>query len=494
MTERELIELSLADARRLLDAGEFSAAELAQAHIDRIEAVDEKVNAFITRTADLALEMATKADAIISAGESQPMTGIPIALKDILCTTNAPTSAGSKILAGYISPYDATVVQKLREQNAVFVGKTNTDEFAMGSSTENSAFFTTSNPWDLGRVPGGSSGGSAAAVAAREAIASLGSDTGGSIRQPAGFCGVVGMKPTYGRVSRYGLIAFASSLDQIGPFTRSVEDNAMVLGAIAGHDRRDATSAPVSVPDYLASLKDGIKGLRIGVVQEFRDQEGIESGVASACEDAYDVLARLGAELSPVSLSYSKYALPTYYITAPAEASANLARFDGIKYGLSVETDDLMDVYLKTRDQGFGPEVKRRIMLGTYALAAGYYDAFYIKAQKVRTLIKRDFDEAFKDVDVIVAPTSPTVAFNIGDRTDDPLQMYLSDIFTIPANMAGLPGIALPNGISEGMPVSMQVIGPAFGEEIVLRTAHAYEQATDWHRSTPTGLLEDAAV
>jgi aspartyl-tRNA(Asn)/glutamyl-tRNA(Gln) amidotransferase subunit A len=416
------------------------------------------------------------------------MTGIPVALKDILCTTDAPTTAASKLLENYVSPYDATVVAKLREQKAVFMGKTNTDEFAMGSSTENSAFFTTRNPWDLESVPGGSSGGSAAAVAAREAIVSLGSDTGGSIRQPAGFCGIVGMKPTYGRVSRYGLIAFASSLDQIGPFSRTVEDTAITLAAIAGHDTRDATSSPRPVPDFQAALGGDISGLKLGVVTQFSELEGMEPGVKEACEAAYVRFAELGAELIPVTLEYAKYALPTYYITAPAEASANLARYDGIKYGMSIDAGDVLESYLRTRGEGFGPEVKRRIMLGTYALAAGYYDAFYVKAQKVRTLIKQDFDTAFETVDAILAPTSPTVAFSIGDRVEDPLSMYLADIFTIPANMAGLPGIAIPCGFSDNLPVSLQVLGPAFGEEIVLRVAHAYEQASDWHRQLPGGL------
>ena len=477
----ELTTLTIAEARRRLDEREISAVELAEAHIRRIEAVDDAVKAFITPMFDRARAMAAEADEVIDRGEAQAMTGIPVGLKDILCTTDAPTSAGSKILKGYRSPYDATVVERLREQKAVFVGKLNTDEFAMGSSTENSAFFTTRNPWDLDRVPGGSSGGSAASVAAGEAMAALGSDTGGSIRQPAGFCGVVGMKPTYGRVSRYGLIAFASSLDQIGPFTRTVEDTAMVLGAIAGRDPKDATSAPVKVPDYHAALTGDISGMRIGIAAEFAQVEGMEPGVQAACEAAYDRFQELGAELVPVHLPYSNYALPTYYITAPAEASANLARFDGVKYGLSIDAGTVLESYLRTRGEGFGPEVKRRIMLGTYALASGYYDAYYVKAQKVRTLIKRDFDRAFENVDVILAPTSPTVAFKIGERADDPLQMYLSDIFTIPANMAGLPGIAIPCGFSDGMPVSLQVMGPAFGEVAVLRAAHAYEQAAGWY-------------
>lgn len=476
----DLTRLTIAEARRMLDAREISATDLAEAHIQHIEQVDPAIHAFITPMFEQAREMATGADAMIERGEGTALTGIPVGLKDILCTTDAPTTAASKMLEHYRSPFDATVVEGMRSQGAVFVGKLNTDEFAMGSSTENSAFFTTRNPWDTERVPGGSSGGSAAAVASGMALATLGSDTGGSIRQPAGFCGVVGLKPTYGRVSRWGLMAFASSLDQIGPFTRSVEDAALVLGAIAGHDPRDSTSVPVDVPNFRAALTGDIRGLKVGIASEFRDIEGMEPGVAAACEAAYAELERLGAELVPISLPFSKYAMPTYYITAPAEASANLARFDGVKYGLSIDGGNVIDSYLRTRGEGFGLEVKRRIMLGTYALASGYYDAYYVKAQKVRTLIKRDFDRAFEDVDVIVAPTSPTVAFRIGERTDDPIQMYLSDIFTIPANMAGLPGIAIPCGFSDGMPVSLQMIGRAFGEADILRAAHAYESATSW--------------
>jgi aspartyl-tRNA(Asn)/glutamyl-tRNA(Gln) amidotransferase subunit A len=476
----DLIRLTIAEARRRLDARDISAMELVEAHIARIVAVDDAVKAYLTPTFDVARAMARDADAAIAAGTARPMTGIPVGLKDILCTVDAPTSAGSKILEGYRSPIDATVVARLREQKAVFLGKLNTDEFAMGSSTENSAFFTTRNPWDLERVPGGSSGGASAAVAAGEAMLTLGTDTGGSIRQPAGFCGVVGLKPTYGRVSRFGVVAFASSLDQVGPFTRTVEDCAMALQAIAGHDPNDSTSWPGELPDYRAGLTGDIRGLRVGIAAEFSQVEGMEPGVAAACEAAYDAFAALGAELVPVDLPYSRYALPTYYITAPAEASANLARYDGIKYGLSIDAGAVLESYLRTRGEGFGAEVKRRIMLGTYALASGYYDAYYVKAQKVRTLIKRDFDRAFERVDVILAPTSPTVAFRIGARSDNPLQMYLSDIFTIPANMAGLPGIAIPCGFADGLPVSLQVMGPAFGEEVVLRAAHAYEQAHPW--------------
>ncbi|MDP9473568.1 MAG: Asp-tRNA(Asn)/Glu-tRNA(Gln) amidotransferase subunit GatA, partial [Chloroflexota bacterium] len=454
-TPDDLTALSAAEVRHHLDARAFSAVELIEAHLARIAALDGTLHCYIEVMADVARNQAQMADERIARGEAAPLTGIPVALKDVLCTVDAPTTAGSQILRGYRSPYDATVVARLRDAGAVFLGKANTDEFAMGSSTEHSSFFTTHNPWDPSRVPGGSSGGPSAAVAAGEATLGLGSDTGGSIRQPAGFCGVVGLKPTYGRVSRYGLIAFASSLDQIGPFTRTVEDAAILLSAIAGHDSCDATSAPVPVPDYRAALREDLRGIRIGVAEEYA-VEGMESGVQLAFDAALRRLQDLGAELVPVSLPHTKYALPTYYITAPAEASANLARFDGVRFGLSVEAPTLRETYERTRGEGFGPEVKRRIMLGTYALSSGYYDAYYVKAQKVRTLLKRDFDEAFERVDAIVAPTSPTVAFLIGARTDDPYQMYLADIFTIPANMAGIPGISVPCGFADGLPVGLQ--------------------------------------
>ena len=483
----DLTALTASEARRRLDNREFSAEELTQAHLARIDQVEPQVRAFITVMHDVALEQARAADARIAKGDASLLTGIPVALKDILCTTDAPTTAASRILQGYCSVYDATVVRKLREQNAVFMGKTNTDEFAMGSSTENSAFFTTHNPWDLSRVPGGSSGGSSASVAASEAMLSLGSDTGGSIRQPGGFCGVIGMKPTYGRVSRFGLIAFASSLDQIGPFARTVRDAAMMLEAISGNDPNDSTSVDLPVPSYtrlLDETRSDLRGVKVGVAREYQI-DGVAPGVQAAVNAAVEDLRKLGAEIVEVSLPHTKYALATYYIVAPAEASANLARFDGVKYGLSLEADNLLDSYLRTRGEGFGPEVKRRIMLGTYALSSGYYDAYYVKAQKVRTLLKRDFDEAFEKVDVIVTPTSPTVAFGIGERTTDPIQMYLSDIFTIPANMAGIPGIAVPCGFSDGLPVSLQFMGRAFDESGVLRVAHVYEQATEWHTRRP---------
>ncbi|HEY8446444.1 MAG TPA: Asp-tRNA(Asn)/Glu-tRNA(Gln) amidotransferase subunit GatA [Thermomicrobiales bacterium] len=483
-TWTELTSLTAAEARRLLDERKISAVELAEAHLARIEALEPTLHCHLHVMADVAREQAREADARIERGEAAPLTGIPISLKDVLCTMDAPTTAASRILEGYRSPYDATVVQKLREQGAVFVGKANTDEFAMGSSTENSAFGGTKNPWDTTRVPGGSSGGPAAAVASGEAILGLGSDTGGSIRQPAGFCGIVGVKPTYGRVSRYGLIAFASSLDQIGPFARTVEDAAILLEAIAGHDPADSTSSPLPVPTYRAALRPDLRGLRIGIAQEY-SVPGMEPGVATAVEAAIDRLKELGAEIVPVSLPHTKYALPVYYITAPAEASANLARYDGVRYGLACEASSLREMYEKTRGRGFGAEVKRRIMLGTYALSSGYYDAYYVKAQKVRTLIKRDFDEAFERVDAIAVPTSPTVAFPLGARLDDPYQMYLADVFTVPANLAGIPGIAVPCGFSEGLPVSLQVLAKPFDEETALRVAYAYEQSEGWWRMRP---------
>lgn len=474
-----LTDLTLAGARIALDTKEISARELAQTHLDRIAEEDPLIGAYLHVMAAVALEQADAAQRRIDAGESAPLTGIPVALKDVLCTVDAPTTAASRILEGFRPPYDATVVRRLREAGAIFLGKANTDEFAMGSSNENSAYKPVRNPWDPGRVPGGSSGGPAAAVAARMATISLGSDTGGSIRQPAGFCGVVGLKPTYGRVSRFGLLAFASSLDQIGPFARTVEDAAIALQAIAGPDPLDSTSNPAPVPDYRAALTGDISGLRIGIARDYA-LEGMEPGVIAAFAAAVERLEALGARLVDVSLPHSGYALPTYYITAPAEASANLARYDGVKYGLSIEVETLRESYERTRGEGFGEEVKRRIMLGTYALSSGYYDAYYVKAQKVRTLIKRDFDEAWNQVDAIVVPTSPTVAFPLGARTGDPYQMYLSDIFTVPANMAGIPGIAVPCGFSEGMPVSLQVLGPAFAEPMILRIAHAYEQSESW--------------
>lgn len=481
---RDLTFLTIAEARTLLDKREVSALELLDAHLEKIQQLEPVLRCHISLTPEVARAQAADADRVIRRGAAQPLTGIPISLKDVICTSDALTTAGSQLLAGYRSPYDATVVDRLRKAGAVFVGKGNTDEFAMGSSTENSSFFPTRNPWDPSRVPGGSSGGPAAAVAAGEAMAGLGSDTGGSIRQPAGFCGVVGLKPTYGRVSRFGLIAFASSLDQIGPFTRTVEDASIVLEAISGHDPMDSTSAPEPVPTFRSALRTSLDGVRIGVAAEY-SVDGMEPGVDAAFSASIERLRDLGAEIVPVSLPHTKYALATYYITAPAEASANLARFDGVRYGNRVESATIRQMYEATRGQGFGSEVKRRIMLGTYALSSGYYDAYYVKAQKVRTSIKRDFDQAFEDVDVIVAPTSPTTAFRIGERTDDPYQMYLADVFTIPANMAGIPGISVPCGFSDGLPVGLQFLGRAFDEATLLGVAHAYEQSEQWHVAHP---------
>lgn len=484
-TATELTALSIAEARLLLDRREVSATELTAAHLDRIAAVEGRVHAFLHVMDAVARAQAAEADRRILSGDAAWLTGIPIALKDVLVTTDAPTTAASKILAGFVAPYDATVVDRLRTQGAVFVGKANTDEFAMGSSTENSAYGPTRNPWDLGAVPGGSSGGPAAAVAAREAMGGLGSDTGGSIRQPAGFCGTVGLKPTYGRVSRYGLIAFGSSLDCIGPFARTVEDAAILLGAIAGHDPLDSTSLPDPVPDYRAALRaTDLRGVRLGVPAEYFIA-GMDPDVEAAVRHAISELEHLGAQLLPISLPYTQYGLATYYIVAPAEVSANLARFDGVKYGYSHQAGDLRDSYELTRSEGFGPEVKRRIMLGTYALSSGYYDAYYVKAQKTRTLVKRDFDTAFAQVDAIVTPTSPSVAFRFGEKSDDPVAMYLCDVFTIPASMAGIPGLSITCGFKGDLPIALQILGPALGEEICLRVAHAYEQASPWRRRSP---------
>jgi aspartyl-tRNA(Asn)/glutamyl-tRNA(Gln) amidotransferase subunit A len=411
---------------------------------------------------------------------------VPVAIKDNLMIEGAPTTCSSKILKGYIAPYDATVIERLKSADAVFLGKTNLDEFAMGSSTENSAFGATRNPWNLDCIPGGSSGGSAAAVASLMAPVAIGSDTGGSIRQPAACCGVQGLKPTYGRVSRYGLVAFASSLDQIGTFTRTAQDAALLMNIISGHDEKDATSAPNAVPDYTAALNGSLNGLRIGLPKEYFI-DGVDAQVASAVADAVKVFEKLGATVTEISLPHTKYAVAAYYIIAPCEASANLARYDGVRFGLRAESDNLMEEYQNTRGQGFGPEVKRRIMLGTYALSAGYYDAYYGKALKVRTLITKDFDNAFNKVDVILTPTAPTTAFKIGEKAKDPLQMYLSDIFTISCNLAGLPGMSVPCGFSKcGLPAGLQIMGPHFGEETILRVAHNFEKNTNWSQMYAT--------
>ena len=482
----DLYNLTVHETRDLLDRRQVSSVELTQAHLDRIDRLEPQLKAYVTVTDERALEQAREADARIATGEASPLTGVPMQIKDNMCTRGVATTCSSRMLEGFVPPYDATVVERLQAQHAVILGKGNMDEFAMGSSTENSAFFPTHNPWDTERVPGGSSGGPAAAVAAGEAMASLGSDTGGSIRQPAALCGIVGMKPTYGLVSRYGLVAFASSFDQIGPLTRNVTDCALVLDAITGHDPRDATSLPQPGGGYANALTREVTGMRIGVPKEYF-AEGIDPEVAGAVRQAVTVLEGMGASVDwDASLPSTSYALAVYYIIAPSECSANLARYDGVKYGFSDhEAGGMWEELEGTRRQGFGAEVKRRIMLGTYSLSSGYYDAYYLKAQKVRTVISREFQEAFQRYDVLITPTTPTPAFRLGEKTEDPLQMYLSDICTIPANIAGIPGISLPCGFVNGLPVGMQVLGPALGEEAVLRAAFAYEQATQWHTARP---------
>ncbi len=472
------------EAADLLASRQISAAELVRAVFDRIAAVDDRVRAYITVLEDRAMMQAEEADRRLARGDGGPLTGIPIALKDVLCLAGERTTAASRILEHFVPPYTATVVDRLAEAGAVFVGKTNLDEFAMGSSTEHSAFFPTHNPWDLGTVPGGSSGGSAAAVAADMALAALGSDTGGSIRQPAALCGVVGFKPSYGRVSRYGLLAFASSLDQIGPFTKDVTDCALLLQALAGQDPLDSTASPAPVPNYLEALTPDLRGMRLGVPREYFVQ-GMQPGMEEIVRDAIDALRRQGAEIVDVSLPSTKYALATYYIIAPAEASANLARYDGIKYGYSAEAPSMWENYNRSRGHGFGAEVKRRIMLGTYALSEGYADAYYRQAQKARTLIKGEFDEVFRTCDALVAPVSPVVAFRLGQRLDDPYQMYLCDVCTLPANIAGISGISVPCGMLENLPVGLQVLAPAFGEETALRIGYAYEQSGHFRPGKP---------
>ncbi len=481
----ELNWLSIEDAHAQLTSRQISSVELTQACLDRIDAVEDRVQSFLTLTPEIALAQAERADRMLAAGEGGPLTGVPVQIKDVMCTEGVTTTCASRMLENFVPVYNATAVEKLMAQGAVMLGKGNMDEFAMGSSCENSAFHPTRNPWDLDRVPGGSSGGAAASVASGEAIYALGSDTGGSVRQPAAFCGVVGLKPTYGLVSRYGLIAFASSLDQIGPVGRSVMDCALTLNAIAGHDPRDATSVKREPTDYTASLGQDIKGLRFGVPEEYF-VDGMDPGTRQAIDDAVAVLEGLGASVRPVSLPTTRYALACYYIIAPSECSANLARYDGVKYGYSYQdTTDMWEAMEKTREYGFGPEVTRRVMLGTYALSSGYYDAFYLKAQQARTLIRQDFDRVFQDVDALVTPTSPVTAFKIGEKIGDPVQMYLIDVCTLPVNIAGLPGLSVPCGFSEGLPVGMQLIGPNFSEETLLRTAHAYEAATDWSAARP---------
>jgi aspartyl-tRNA(Asn)/glutamyl-tRNA(Gln) amidotransferase subunit A len=473
----ELYELTMEEARARLDRGEISAAELTRAFLDRIAALDPRVNAYITVAAESARADAEAADRAIAAGEAGPLTGIPVSVKDVLCTRDLRTTCASRILENFVPPYDAGVVERLRAAGAVILGKVNMDEFAMGSSCENSAFFPTRNPWDLSRIPGGSSGGSAAAAAAGLSLGSVGTDTGGSIRQPASHCGVVGVKPTYGRVTRYGLVAFASSLDQAGPLGRTVGDCARLLKVIAGHDSRDSTAVDRPVPDYAAALSAGVEGLRIGLPREYEETQGLDPEVDAAVKNAVRILESLGAEPVPVDLPHTKYAVAAYYVIAPSEASSNLARYDGVRYGFRApEAGNLMEMYRKTRSAGFGAEVQRRIIIGTYALSAGYYDAYYGKASQVRTLIMDDFRKAFETCDVIASPVAPTPAFPIGEKVDDPLTMYLSDIFTLSANLAGVPGISVPCGFSgEGLPIGLQLMGPYFGEETLVAAGQALE-------------------
>jgi len=484
-----LNQLTISELTARLATRQCSAREAMQACLERVARVDGRVKAFLSYDAADALARAEAADKAIAAGanfKQRPLLGVPIAVKDVLCVKNHPCNCGSKILDKFISPYDATVIERLKAAGAIVFGRLNMDEFAMGSSTENSAFFTTLNPWDTTRIPGGSSGGSAAAVAADEAIATLGSDTGGSIRQPAALCGVVGLKPTYGRVSRYGLVAFASSLDQVGPFTKDVRDAATMLGVISGLDPRDSTSVPEPVPNYAAALNGGIKGVKLGLPREYMIG-GLDAEVKLAVDSAVQQLQKLGAQLMEISLPHTDYAGATYYIIAPAEASANLARFDGIRYGLRVDGSGPIELYGNTRGAGFGAEVKRRIILGTYVLSSGYYDAYYLRAQKVRTLIRQDFLKAFEKVDAIVTPTTPTAAFKAGEKSGDPLEMYLSDIFTVAANVAGICGISVPCGFTRSprLPIGLQLLGKPFGEETILQIAHAYDQSTGWHKEKP---------
>ncbi|MEQ8236438.1 MAG: Asp-tRNA(Asn)/Glu-tRNA(Gln) amidotransferase subunit GatA [Syntrophomonadaceae bacterium] len=478
----ELFELTLHELQAKLNRREISALEIVDSIFKRIADVEDKVKSFLTLTEESARDKARQLDL---KGEYQGLAGIPMGLKDIFCTRGVKTTCGSKILEDFVPAYDSTASRRLEEEQAILIGKLNMDEFAMGSSTENSAFFVTRNPWDLDRVPGGSSGGSAAAVAAGEVPFSLGTDTGGSIRQPASFCGVVGMKPTYGRVSRWGVIAFASSLDQVGVFSKDVRDNAIVMQVIAGHDPLDSTSAPIPVPDYASFLDGDVKGLRIAYPKEYF-QQGVDAAIAGAVQKALAKYEELGAIIEEVSLPHSQFALPAYYLVAPAEASANLARYDGVRFGYrDFEADNVVDMFSRSRAQGFGDEVKRRIMLGTYALSSGYYDAYYLKALKVRRLIADDFSRVFQDHDVIVSPTAPTVAFKIGEQCGDPLTLYMNDILTVPINMAGLPGISIPCGFDQGLPIGMQLIGKAFDEATLYKAAYAFEQNTDYHTCKP---------
>ncbi|MEC7883670.1 MAG: Asp-tRNA(Asn)/Glu-tRNA(Gln) amidotransferase subunit GatA [Verrucomicrobiota bacterium] len=481
-----IYELTIDELTSKLASKEISSREAMQACLDRIDAVDGSINAFISLDRDDALAQAEEADVLLAKGsnhDEQPLLGVPISLKDIFCVKNQPANCASKILGDFSSPYEGSVISKLKQAGAVIFGRVNMDEFAMGSSTENSAFGRSSNPWDLDRVPGGSSGGCAASVVAKECFGSIGTDTGGSIRQPSALCGCVGIKPTYGRVSRFGVIAFASSLDQVGPMARNVRDTATLLGSIAGHDPKDSTSVPIEVPDYVAGLDSDLGGIKLGLPKEFLGA-GIDSEVQSVFETAVKQYEELGAEIQEVSLPHTEYGIATYYILATAEASANLARFDGIRYGDRVDGDDPFTLYCNTRGKGFGEEVKRRIILGTYVLSSGYYDAYYIRAQKVRTLIKKDFDQALEKVDALITPTVPYTAFKAGEKTDDPLQMYLSDIFTISCYLTGTCGISLPCGFttSPKLPVGLQLLGKPFGEQELLKIAYAYEKSTAWHK------------
>ncbi|MEW8232208.1 MAG: Asp-tRNA(Asn)/Glu-tRNA(Gln) amidotransferase subunit GatA [Candidatus Thiodiazotropha endolucinida] len=479
---------TIAELGAAMQAGEFSSVELTRHFIERIERLNGDLNALITPTPDQALAEAEAADRVIRSGQAGPLTGIPLVQKDIFCTQGVKTSCGSRMLDSFISPYDATVVERLKQAGTVSLGKANMDEFAMGSSNETSYYGPVRNPWDQNRVPGGSSGGSAAAVAARIAVAGTGTDTGGSIRQPAALCGITGLKPTYGRVSRFGMIAFASSLDQAGPMTRSAEDAAMLLQAMAGFDSRDSTCADQPVPDYSATLNDSLRGLKIGLPREYFDA-GLDSAVAASIDGAIGLYKQLGAEVVDISLPNSALAVPTYYVVAPAECSSNLSRFDGVRFGYRCEDPkDLEDLYKRSRGEGFGAEVKRRILIGTYALSAGYYDAYYLKAQKTRHLISDDFKRAFETVDVIMGPTTPTTAFALGEKTDDPVTMYLNDIYTIAANLAGLPGISIPVQPVNGLPVGLQIIGNYFTEGKLLNVAHRLQAETDWHLQTAEGF------
>jgi aspartyl-tRNA(Asn)/glutamyl-tRNA(Gln) amidotransferase subunit A len=481
-----IFDMTIHDLHSALKEKRISSLEATKAMLERIDSVEPQIGSFITVTPELALAAAKTADQQIAQGECSPLTGIPLAIKDIFLTEGIRTTCGSRILENFIPPYSATSWEKLRDKGAVLLGKLNQDEFAMGSSNESSAYGVTRNPWNTACIPGGSSGGSATAVAARQATATLGTDTGGSIRQPASHCGCVGLKPTYGRVSRYGVIAYASSLDQVGPLTRDVKDCAIMLEAIAGHDPKDSTSVDTPVPNYSASLAQGVKGLKIGLPKEYFI-DGLDPDVQKAMAAAIETYRRLGAEFVEISLPHTDYAVATYYLIATAEASSNLARYDGVRFGHRAEADNLLNMYTKSRSEGFGSEVKRRIMLGTYALSSGYYDAYYVKAQKVRTLIMNDFIKSFADVDVMLTPVAPTPAFRIGEKIDDPLQMYLSDIFTIPVNLAGTCAMSLPAGFSEsGLPIGLQLIGKPFGEETILRAGYAFEQATEWHTRQAT--------